>query len=130
MMVIRNRNSPTPCGVGISTMKRYELPFYYYYFWLLHRVFVAVHGLLLVAESNVPGSHCGGFSWVVGTWASVVAAHRLSIILPGLCCSTACVIFPDQGSNPCPLDRQTDSHPLCHQGSLTSFFFFFFFNIF
>ena len=107
-------------------MKRYELPFYYYYFWLLHRVFVAVHGLLLVAESNVPGSHCGGFSWVVGTWASVVAAHRLSIILPGLCCSTACVIFPDQGSNPCPLDRQTDSHPLCHQGSLTSFFFFFF----
>ena len=26
-------------------------------------------------------------------------------------------IFPDQGSNPCPLHWQADSQPLCHQGS-------------
>ena len=37
-------------------------------------------------------------------------AHRLS-------CSAACEIFPDQGSNPCPLHWQADSEPLCHQGS-------------
>ena len=32
-------------------------------------------------------------------------------------CSAACRIFPDQGSNPCPLHWQVDSSPLRHQGS-------------
>ena len=41
---------------------------------------------------------------------SVIVAH-------GLSCSAACGIFPDQGSNPCPLHWQTDSQPLRHQGS-------------
>ena len=41
---------------------------------------------------------------------SVVVVHRHS-------CSAACGIFPDQGSNPCPLHWQADSQPLCHQGS-------------
>ena len=41
---------------------------------------------------------------------SVVVAHRLSR-------SAACGIFPDQGSNPCPLHWQADSQPLHHQGS-------------
>ena len=35
----------------------------------------------------------------------------------GLSCSAACGIFPDQGSNPCPLHWQADSSPLHHQGS-------------
>ena len=47
------------------------------------------------------GSRCAG---------SVFVAH-------GLSCSVACGIFPDQGSNPCPLHWQADSQPLCHQGS-------------
>ena len=41
-----------------------------------------------------------------GSWAlergSVVVAH-------GLSCSAACGIFPDQGSNLCPLHWQADS---------------------
>ena len=37
-------------------------------------------------------------------------AHEVS-------CSAACGIFPDQGSNPCPLHWQADSSPLRHQGS-------------
>ena len=41
---------------------------------------------------------------------SVVVAH-------GLSCSAAYGIFPDQGSNPCPLHWQADSQPLRHQGS-------------
>ena len=41
---------------------------------------------------------------------SVVAVH-------GPSCSAACGIFPDQGTNPCPLHWQADSQPLCHQGS-------------
>ncbi|XP_059984268.1 DEP domain-containing mTOR-interacting protein isoform X3 [Lagenorhynchus albirostris] len=31
--------------------------------------------------------------------------------------SAACGIFPDQGTNPCPLHWQVDSQPLRHQGS-------------
>ncbi|XP_073654727.1 deoxycytidylate deaminase isoform X3 [Tursiops truncatus] len=30
--------------------------------------------------------------------------------------SAACGIFPDRGTNPCPLHRQADSQPLRHQG--------------
>ena len=47
------------------------------------------------------GSRCAG---------SVVVAH-------GPSCSAACGIFPDRGSNPCPLHWQADSQPLRHQGS-------------
>ena len=41
---------------------------------------------------------------------SVTVAH-------GPSCSAACGIFPDQGSNLCPLHWQADSQPLRHQGS-------------
>ena len=41
---------------------------------------------------------------------SVIVAH-------GPSCSVASGIFPDQGSNPCPLHWQADSQPLRHQGS-------------
>ena len=46
---------------------------------------------------------------------SVIVAH-------GPSCSTARGIFPDQGSNPCPLHWQADSQPLHHQGSPTLVF--------
>ena len=46
---------------------------------------------------------------------SVVVAHGPSR-------SAACGIFPDQGSNPCPLHWQADSQPLCHQGSPLTLF--------
>ena len=44
------------------------------------------------------------------------------VVAQGLSCSAACGIFPDQGSNPCPLHRQADSQPLRHQGSPDHFF--------
>ena len=62
---------------------------------------------------------CAGLSlsrplllWSTGSRraGSVVVAH-------GPSCSEACGIFPDQGSNPCPLHRQADFQPLHHQGS-------------
>ena len=56
-------------------------------------VFVALHGNSLVIE-------CG-----------------LGVVTHGLSCLTACGVFPDQGSNPCPLHWQTDSYPLWHQES-------------
>ena len=52
---------------------------------------VAVRRLLLLRSTGV-----------------VVVAHRLL---------AACRIFPDQGSNPCPLHWQVHSYPLDHHGS-------------
>ena len=50
-------------------------------------LFIAVRGPLTIAASLVAEHRCAG---------SVVVAH-------GPSCSAACGIFPDQGSNPCPL---------------------------
>ena len=92
------------------------------YFWLCW-VFVSVRGLSLVASSGGhSSSRCAGLSpsqplllWSTGSrrTGSVVVAH-------GPSCSAACGIFPDQGSNPCPLHWQADSQSLRHQGSPTS----------
>ena len=46
---------------------------------------------------------------------SVVVAH-------GLSCSVACGVFPEQGSNLCPLHWQVDSYPLHHWGSPSPLF--------
>ena len=68
-------------------------------------LFIAVRGSLTIAASLVgsTGSRRAG---------SVIVAH-------GPSCSVACGIFPDQGSNPCPLHWQADSQPLRHQGRPT-----------
>ena len=73
-------------------------------------LFVVVRGLLIAVASLVEhGLQARGLQqmWCAG---SVVWAH-------GLSCSAACGIFPDQGSNPCPLHWQADSQPLHRQGS-------------
>ena len=59
--------------------------------------------------------------------ASLVVEHRLQTRRLSNCGSRAqllcaCGIFPDQGSNPCPLHWQADSQPLHHQGSSCKFF--------
>ena len=99
------------------------------FFWLCW-IFVSMRGLSLVAASGGHSlSRCAGLSLsrpllLRGTGSrragSVVVAHRPS-------CSVACGIFPDQGSNPCPLHWQADSRPLRHQGSPLVIFFNFFF---
>ena len=112
---------PTFCGVFLFA-------FYYLfiiYFWLCW-VFVSVRGLSLVAASGGhSSSRCAGLSlsrplllWSTGSRraGSVVVAH-------GPSCCRACGIFPDQGSNPCPLHWQADSQPLHHQGSPLLFIF-------
>ena len=66
-------------------------------------LFIAVRRFLIAVASLVAehGLQAHGLQqlWHAG---SVVAAH-------GLSCSVACGIFPDQGSNPCPLHWQADS---------------------
>ena len=95
------------------------------YLWLCW-VFVSVRGLPLVAASGGhSSSRCAGLSlsWPLllrstgsRCTGSVIVAHRPSR-------SAACGIFPDQGSNPCPLHWQADSQPLRHQGSPDPFIF-------
>ena len=78
-------------------------------------------------------SHCSGFSRGAPALghtgfnsysgrASLVVAPGLSnpdsvVVVHGFCCSTACGIFSDQGSNPRSLYWQADSYPLYHKGS-------------
>ena len=98
----------------------YLFIYLFIYFWLCW-VFVSVRGLSLVAASGGhSSSRCAGLSLsgpllLRSTGSrragSVVVAHRPS-------CSAACGIFPDQGSNPCPLHWQADSQPLCHREAL------------
>ena len=66
-------------------------------------LFIAVRGLSLSRPLLLrsTGSRRAG---------SVIVAH-------GPSCSVACGIFPDQGSNLCPLHWQAASQPLRHQGS-------------
>ena len=59
-------------------------------------LFVAVRWLLIAVASFCYGA------WALNSSAPVVVAR-------GLSCSVACGIFPDQGSNPCPLHWQADS---------------------
>ena len=98
----------------------YVCIYVFMYLWLCW-VFVSVLGLSLVAASGGhSSSRCAGLSLTIA--ASLVAEHRLQsagsiVVAHGPSRSAACGIFPDQGSNPCPLHWQADSQPLHHQGS-------------
>ena len=66
-------------------------------------LFIAVHGLSL--------------SWPLLLRSTGSRRAGSVIVAYGPSCSAACGIFPDQGSNPCPLHWQADSQPLRQQGS-------------
>ena len=89
------------------------------YLWLCW-VFVSVRGLsLVVASGGHSSSQYAGLSpsrpLLLQSTGSRCAGS--AIVAHGPSCSAACGIFPDQGSNPCPLHWQADSQPLRHQGS-------------
>ena len=89
------------------------------YLWLCW-VFVSVRGLSLVAASGGhSSSRCVGLSLSRPLLLRSTGSRRAgSVVMAHVpSCAAACGIFPDQGSNPCPLHWQADSQPLCHQGS-------------
>ena len=89
------------------------------YLWLCW-VFVSVRGLSpVVASGGHSSSRCAGLSLSRSLLLrSTGSRHAGSVIVAhGPSRSVACGIFPDQGSNPCPLHWQADSQPLRHQGS-------------
>ena len=92
---------------------------YFYFFWLCW-VFVSVQGLPLVAASGGHSSlWCTGLSLLWPLLLQSTGSRRTGsvVVAHGPSFSAACGIFPDQGSNPCPLHWQVDSQPLHHQGS-------------
>ena len=103
-----------------------------------------LHGLSLVVARRAAFPSCG--AWASHVAASFVAEQRLwcvgfrcraeslglagfsscssglqstgsTVVTHGLNRTSACEIFPDQGSNPCLLHWQVNSSPLSHQGS-------------
>ena len=83
-------------------------------------VFVSVRGSSpVVASGGHSSSRCAGLSPLRPLLLRSTGSRRAgsAIMAHGPSHSAACGIFPDQGSNPCPLHRQADSQPLRHQGS-------------
>ena len=79
-----------------------------------------VRGLSLVAASGGhSSSRCAGLSLSRPLLLRSTGSRRTdsAVVAHGPSCSAACGIFPDQGSNPCPLHWQADFQPLHHQGS-------------
>ena len=78
-----------------------------------------------VASGGHSSSRCTGLSLSRLLLLRSTGSRRTGsvIVAHGPSCSTACGIFPDQGSNLCPLHWQADSQPLRHQGSPTFFFY-------
>ena len=117
-------SGPTPRFIRTFFFFKINL-FYLFIFGCVGSLLLRAGFSLVVASGGYSLLRCAGFSlpWLLllrSTGSrhvgSVVVAHWLS-------CSAACGIFPDKGSNPCPLRWQADFQPLCHQGSPEPFFF-------
>ena len=85
-----------------------------------------MRGLSLVgASGGHSSSRCAGLSLSRPLLLRSTGSRRAGsvTVAHGPSCSTVCGIFPDQGSNPCPLHWQADCQPLRHQGSPKQFNF-------
>ena len=101
--------------------KKFLFIYLFIYLWLCW-VFVSVRGLsLVVARGGHSSSRCAGLSLLRPLLLRSTGSRRAGsvVVAHGPSRSAACGIFPDQGSNPCPLHWQADSQPLRHQGSPT-----------
>ena len=64
------------------------------------------HRLLLLRSGARGGSGFSRGSGWLRSCGSLALEHRLHGCGPRVSCSAACGVFPDQGSDPCPLHRQ------------------------
>ena len=89
-------------------------------------IFWAVLGLHCCTIFSPPATRggylelpCVDFSvqWLLWLQSTGSRTRASAVVAPGLGCSKACGIFPDQGSNLCFLHWQVDSLPLSHQES-------------
>ena len=82
---------------------------------------------LVVASGGHSSLRCAGLSLLRPLLLQSTGSRRSGsvVVAHGPSCSAACGIFPDQGSNPCPLHWPADSQPLRHQGSPDNIFLIF-----
>ena len=117
---------PLSLSSFLSSFIFFKLINLFLYLWLCW-VLVSVRGLSPVAASgghSSSGCTSLGCTLLRPLLLRSTGSRRTgsAIVAHGRSRSAACGIFPDQGSNPCPLHWQADSQPLRHQGSPTSFF--------
>ena len=130
-MCICQSQSPNLSLPSLTPSNHIFLFFFKVFAYLFIYLFMAVLGLRfcarafsVVASGGHSSSRCAGLSLSrPPLLQSTGSRHAGSVIVAhGPSCSTACGIFPDQGSNPCPLHWQADSQPLRHQGSPINLF--------
>ena len=92
---------------------------YLFIFGCVGSLFLCEGFSLVAASGGHSSSRCAGLSLSRPLLLRSTGSRRAgsAVVAHGPSCSAACGIFPDQGSNPCPLRRQADSQPLRHQGS-------------
>ena len=75
------------------------------------------------ASGGHSSSRCAGLSLSRPLLLRSTGSRRAgsAVVADGPSRSAACGIFPEQGSNPCPLHWQADPQPLRHQGSPHTF---------
>ena len=115
---VRDLSGASPVRVLFAFLKKIFI-YLFIYLWLCW-VFVSVLGLSPVAASGGhSSSRCTGLSPSQPLLLRSTGSRRAgsAVVAHGPSRSAACGIFPDQGSNPCPLHWQADSQPLHHQGS-------------
>ena len=99
--------------------KLFIIFFYLFIFGCVGSSF-SVRGLSpVVASGGHSSSRCAGLSLSRPLLLRSTGSRRAGsvVVAHGPSCTVACGIFPDQGSNPCPLHWQADSQPLRHQGN-------------
>ena len=104
----------------VPIYKALKFNFYLFIYLWLCWVVVSVRGLSPVAASGGHSSSwCAGLSLLRPLLLRSTGSRHAgsAIVAHGPSRSTTCGIFPDRGSNPCPLHWQADSQPLRHQGS-------------
>ena len=98
---------------------------FHFLIYLFIYLFLAVLGLRFCARAFSSCSKqgplfiavCGPLSRPLLLWSTGSRRAGSVVVAHGLSCSAACGIFPDQGSNLCPLHWQAYSQPLRHKGS-------------
>ena len=99
--------------------------FFFFFFLIYVFIFGGVgssflcEGFLVVVSGGHSSSRCAGLSLSWSLLLRSTGSRRAGsvVVAHGPSCSAVHGIFPDQGSNPCPLHWQADSQPLRHQGS-------------
>ena len=103
-----------------SVCFKFYLFIYFWLCWLFPAAQAVVPGLLTAVAAFVVDA--GPRALGLQPCSSLALGHRLSSWVHRLRCSTACGIFPHQGSNPCLLQWQVYSLALSYQGSPPALF--------